>query len=52
MLAWYVLDSSGAEPRPEGPFPFEHLAKLAASGSLDATTMVARAGSDRWIAAG
>lgn len=52
MLAWYVLDSTGSEPRPEGPFPFEHLAKLAASGSLNAATMVARAGSDRWIAAG
>lgn len=52
MLAWYVLDSTGAEPRPEGPFPFEHLAKLAASGAMSASSMVARAGSDRWIAAG
>lgn len=52
MLAWYVLDSTGSEPRPEGPFPFEHLAKLAASGGLSASSMVARAGSDRWIAAG
>ena len=52
MLAWYVLDSTGAEPRPEGPFPFEHLAKLAASGGLASSSMVARAGSDRWIAAG
>lgn len=52
MLTWYVLDSSGEAPRPDGPFPFEHLAKLAASGSLNASSMVARAGSDRWIAAG
>ena len=52
MLAWSVLDSTGSEPRAEGPFPFEHLAKLAASGGLSASSMVARAGSDRWIAAG
>ncbi|MGA0172934.1 MAG: DUF4339 domain-containing protein [Phycisphaerales bacterium] len=52
MLVWYVLDSSGESPRPDGPFPFEHLAKLAAGGSLSATSMVARAGSDRWVAAG
>ncbi|MGA1517055.1 MAG: transporter associated domain-containing protein, partial [Phycisphaerales bacterium] len=52
MLTWYVLDSSGEAPRPDGPFPFEHLAKLAASGALNVSSMVARAGSDRWVAAG
>jgi hypothetical protein len=52
MLTWYVLDSSGDSPRPEGPFPFEHLAKLAASGAMNVSSMVARAGSDRWVAAG
>ncbi|MGA1044181.1 MAG: DUF4339 domain-containing protein [Phycisphaerales bacterium] len=52
MLTWYVLDSSGDSPRPDGPFPFEHLAKLAASGALNVSSMVARAGSDRWVAAG
>ena len=52
MLTWYVLDSSGEAPRPDGPFPVEHLAKLAASGALNVSSMVARAGSDRWVAAG
>ncbi|MGA1708235.1 MAG: DUF4339 domain-containing protein [Phycisphaerales bacterium] len=52
MLTWYVLDSSGDSPRPDGPFPFEHLAKLAASGAMNVSSMVARAGSDRWVAAG
>ncbi len=52
MLSWYVLDPTDEASVPEGPFPFEHLAKLAAAGSLSATSMVARAGSDRWVVAG
>lgn len=51
MHAWYVLAQPGSEARPEGPFPFEEIAARVASGSIETTTLVARAGSDRWIRA-
>jgi len=48
MNIWFVLDESGAQPRPTGPFSLEQMRGLWTSGALQAGTRVARSGSTEW----
>lgn len=51
MHTWYLLETTVAGQVAAGPFTFEQLASMARSGRLTASSRVARAGTQAWIAA-
>lgn len=51
MSDWYLVDPESPSSSPLGPFTREEMASLALDRSLQAGSLVARAGSDSWIPA-
>jgi hypothetical protein len=51
MDSWYVLDESSSPAKPLGPYSFDALRQMIASGQVGASTRVAKAGGANWLAA-
>jgi len=49
--AWYVLQDSGSDPQPQGPFQRDELILMMKRGALRVESLVAAVGSSQWIRA-